>query len=357
MHQLKLKIQTVRHQEHSIQENIQTVQGRIDRTQRNMDHIHARLSQLTSEHIKIVQRLGETQRRLAKRRKLLALRIRDSYQRGQTTYAQVLLESRSMSDLLSRGYYVRRIVHSDTELIEGVRQDIAQIQADKKALEAQQQEEQALAVQEEAQKEQMADDLREKQEILHQKEAERQADQQQLDEAEGDAEQATGLIQALTAQEDREYRDWREARRSGGQERRSVPGDENEPAPIWHGGFRLPCSGPITSGFGWRYHPILHYRRMHTGVDIGAPYGTPIHAAAGGKVIFAGYMGGYGNVVMIYHGNQRTTLYGHCSAMLVSRGEIVEQGQVIARVGATGLATGPHVHFEVRINSIPVNPL
>jgi murein DD-endopeptidase MepM/ murein hydrolase activator NlpD len=129
-----------------------------------------------------------------------------------------------------------------------------------------------------------------------------------------------------------------------------------EEAPVWHGGFRRPCDGPVTSGFGYRYHPILHRRKLHTGTDFGAPYGAPIRAAAGGTVLLAQYNHGYGNCVIIDHGSGVTTLYGHASELLVSEGETVTQGQVIARVGATGLATGPHLHFEVRHNGVPVSP-
>src|SRR5207245_1044862 len=97
--------------------------------------------------------------------------------------------------------------------------------------------------------------------------------------------------------------------------------------------------------------------RMHTGVDIGAGYGSPIYAAASGEVIFAGYMRGYGNTVIIDHGGGVSTLYGHCSALLVHEGQGVSKGENIARVGSTGMATGPHLHWEVRRNGTPVNPM
>ncbi len=119
----------------------------------------------------------------------------------------------------------------------------------------------------------------------------------------------------------------------------------------------LPVAGRITSGFGYRYHPVLHYRRLHTGLDIAAPMGTPIHAAGAGEVVFAGRRGGYGNAVIIDHGRGRATLYGHMSAICCHAGQVVGDGQLIGRVGMTGVATGPHCHFEVRINGTPVNPV
>jgi murein DD-endopeptidase MepM/ murein hydrolase activator NlpD len=125
----------------------------------------------------------------------------------------------------------------------------------------------------------------------------------------------------------------------------------------WSGRFIRPVEGRITSGYGMRVHPIFKVRKMHTGIDIAAPTGTPIHAADSGVVVEAGYIRGYGYTVIIDHGGGVATLYAHCSAILVAVGQEVKQGQIIARVGSTGYSTGPHLHFEVRINGEPVNPL
>ena len=116
-------------------------------------------------------------------------------------------------------------------------------------------------------------------------------------------------------------------------------------------GFIWPVSGPITSPFGMRWGTL------HPGIDIGVPTGTPIHAAAAGTVIYCGWMSGYGNLVMIDHGGNLATLYGHQSRIAATCGEQVSQGQVIGYSGCTGFCTGPHVHFEVRVNGSPVDPL
>jgi murein DD-endopeptidase MepM/ murein hydrolase activator NlpD len=116
-------------------------------------------------------------------------------------------------------------------------------------------------------------------------------------------------------------------------------------------GLIWPVSGPITSPFGWRWG------RMHQGIDIGVPYGTPIHAAAGGTVIYCGWEEGYGNFTVIDHGGNLATAYGHQSSIAVTCGQQVNQGDVIGYVGCTGHCTGPHLHFEVRIDGNPVDPL
>jgi murein DD-endopeptidase MepM/ murein hydrolase activator NlpD len=116
-------------------------------------------------------------------------------------------------------------------------------------------------------------------------------------------------------------------------------------------GLIWPVSGPVTSGYGWRWG------RMHEGIDIAVPTGTPVSAAASGRVIYAGWMGGYGNLVVIDHGAGLATAYGHNSSIAAGSGSSVSQGQTIAYAGSTGHSTGPHVHFEVRVNGAAVDPL
>ena len=123
-----------------------------------------------------------------------------------------------------------------------------------------------------------------------------------------------------------------------------------------HGSFLRPVNYRINSPYGYRRHPILGDVRMHTGVDFAAPLGTPIRSAMDGQVIFAGSKGGYGQTVIVRHNQQYSTLYGHASRILVKAGDYVRQGDTVALVGATGRATGPHLHFEIFEYGKRINP-
>ena len=123
------------------------------------------------------------------------------------------------------------------------------------------------------------------------------------------------------------------------------------------GRLSWPLDGLVSSGYGWRIHPILNRRIFHNGIDLNGATGTAIRAAGSGRVIIAGWRGGYGNSVVIQHGGDVTSVYGHLSRFGTSVGRDVNEGDVIGYVGCTGLCTGPHLHFEVRESGAPVNPL
>lgn len=357
MRSVKATIHEAKVKEDRIEENIETVEGRISATRAKLNRTYNRLKELENRRDLVTKRLADTEERLATRRRLLAQRVSDNYRRGQTSYAQVLLRSRSMHDMISRGYYVRQIVKSDAELIQGVKQDVAQIKADKAELEAQERETRTLAEQYEGEKAQYASELEQKQEILHDVQVTREQAEEMLDELEAESQRMTARIIQLSEM----LRRRQEAMRRAAAARRRAEGkpntnEETDYSPVYRGGFQRPAAGSVTSGFGMRYHPILHRRKLHTGVDFGAPYGAPIRAAGDGTVILATYNHGYGNCVIIDHGGGRTTLYGHASRLSVSAGQVVRRGEVIAYVGSTGFSTGPHLHFEVRINGVPVQP-
>ncbi len=391
MHNVKVKINHAEAKAGQITETISEVKGRIERAQSKLAKTQSRIQSLEERHDNTVDEIETTTQRLKERRRLLTLRVRENYERGQITYAQVLLQSRSVQDFMSRGYYVRHIVASDAKLIDGVREDLKRVERQKRTLEAQQREQQELAGQYEAQKEELLRDKARQQELLKTTlEAKSQA-KEELDDIEGEADAMTERIRQLSsvirrrreaeareraalrhAQREALIRAREAARRRAEAQRPPRPGKKRriaapprlheealpeEPLPSQGtGSFMRPVTGPITSNFGYRYHPILHRRRLHAGTDFGVHTGTPIHAADSGIVILSGHSGGYGNCIIIDHGHGLTTLYGHCSRLVVSEGQSVHKGDLIAFSGSTGLSTGPHLHWEVRRNGTPVHP-
>lgn len=134
-----------------------------------------------------------------------------------------------------------------------------------------------------------------------------------------------------------------------------IPQDPAHPHPT--GPLDWPVHGRLSSKYGWRMHPILHEHRMHSGVDIAVPEGTPIHAAQGGRVVHAASKGGAGLCVIVEHANGFRSSYAHCSLLKVKKGDVVAKNQVVALAGSTGLSTGPHVHFSITENGHQVDPM
>ena len=356
MSEVKKDIQETKVQEGVVLESMETVEARMIVAKIKLTEVSDKIERLDGEHEKVVMKLERAQNRLNLRKGLLSIRLRDNYQRNQETYVQTLLESKSLHQMLSRSYYIRLIVDSDANLIETINSDVQQIKIIKITLEKQEREEQALEAELEQQKSEYSADLTRKRIILSGMVASRVQAESELDDLATEANSMSDRIRALSEMLRRQQEAARRAsssaagrRPKGGLKPYSIP-------TAWRGGFSRPCDGPITSGFGERFHPILKRRRMHAGVDFGAGFGAPIRAAADGIVIMSGYSRGYGNCIILDHGGGVTTLYGHCSARLVHEGQAVKQGENIGKVGATGMATGPHLHFEVRRNGTPVQP-
>jgi murein DD-endopeptidase MepM/ murein hydrolase activator NlpD len=320
--------------ERNLKHEIGVVEERIDTTEHKLDDTRERLGDLRTDNKRLRKRIDMTTLRLANRRNVLMRRLRQNYAQGKTGYMQVLLRSSSIHEYLSRSHYVERIVQSDSELIAGIKEDRAQLEEDKRKLEGQIGELAHLESGLEELETQYKHDVGEKRGLLGEVRQDRKQMENVLDQLEEDSRSIEATIRAM----------------------QRTPRGRQRMQKAWSGSFGRPADGPIRSQYGMRYHPILHRNRMHTGLDIGAGLGSPIRVAGDGEVILASRFGGYGNCVIVDHGGGVSTLYGHCSAILVRTGQLVKKGQHIARVGATGLATGPHLHFEVRHNGRPVNP-
>jgi len=283
------------------------------------------------------QHLAEAEQRLALQRRRFGRRIAASYQEGPVTYTDVMLGSRNLSDFLDRQYYVSRVMDQDAELLEGLRDAQQAVVRQRQAL-IERQRHLAAAHQDNLQRvAQVAEQAEAREKLLQELKRDRVLQEQQLQELEDTSNDIQHSLEEELIR------------------RQANPGSYRV-LPRWSGGLSRPAMGPITSRFGYRLHPVLGYRRLHAGVDIGAGAGAPVSAAADGEVFFASWRGGYGRCIIVLHGGGMSTLYGHLSRIDVASGQRVRRGQRIGAVGSTGLSSGPHLHFEVRRNGVPVSP-
>ena len=294
------------------------------------------------------RQLAEAQKRLEGRESVFYKRVRDIYINGRLSYLDVVIGSKDFSDFANRLEVLKRIIDSDITLINEIKKERADIEAHKQKLEA----DRAKLV--ELEKAALA-----KQAEIEQKKAERNVVLQKAQNDRATAMQAIEELNASSAQVSAMLKERQAARAAAAAAAAQSSGGQGASDNWVQGTGQLgwPVSGEITSPYGYRVHPIWGTTIYHSGIDIGVDEGTPVHAADGGVVVWSGWMGGYGYAVVIDHGNGLSTLYGHNSELAVDEGQSVAKGQVISYAGSTGNSTGPHVHFEVRVNGDPVDPM
>ena len=268
----------------------------------------------------------------AVKRDQLAKRVRDIYINGQINYLDVLFGAKDFQDFFTRMDLLKRVIQQDYDLVQVVFAEKTAIETSQKELEQDKTAKEKLVVsaadrKKEAEKKQAA-----KQAIIDKMETDRATQERIINENLAASKEVEQMIRNSRYQ-------------------------PASPALSGGGALNWPLGGPITSPFGWRVHPITGASRFHSGIDIGGDYGDTIHAAGAGIVSYAGWISGYGYAVIIDHGGGISTLYGHNQALLVSEGQSVSQGQAIAECGSTGNSTGPHCHFEVRVDGEPVDPM
>lgn len=294
------------------------------------------------------RQLAEAQKRLEGRESVFYKRVRDIYINGRLSYLDVVIGSKDFSDFANRLEVLKRIIDSDITLINEIKKERSEIEAHKQKLEA----DRAKLV--ELEKAALA-----KQAEIEQKKAERNVVLQKAQNDRATAMQAIEELNASSAQVSAMLKERQAARAAAAAAAAQSSGGQGVSDNWVQGTGQLgwPVSGEITSPYGYRVHPIWGTTIYHSGIDIGVDEGTPVHAADGGVVVWSGWMGGYGYAVVIDHGNGLSTLYGHNSELAVDEGQSVAKGQVISYAGSTGNSTGPHVHFEVRANGDPVDPM
>jgi murein DD-endopeptidase MepM/ murein hydrolase activator NlpD len=324
-----------------LQRRIGGLQRRQASLEADLDRKRAQLARTQEELRAERARLARLRARLVVARRALARRLVEMYKADRPDVLSVVLNSDGFAELLERGEFIRRIADQDQRILRVVREAKADAIATEKRLDVLEQRQQRITAQVLVRRNEVA---QVKEELIGTRvgyQRTRAGKKRALSKVRVDRHELEDHLQSLEKEQAKIRA--RLARAAG------APGA----GPVRRGSGNLiwPANGPISSGFGFRWG------RLHAGVDIPLPEGTPLRAADSGRVAIAGWVGGYGNYTCIQHSGSLSTCYGHQSSIGVSVGQNVSQGQVIGRSGNTGHSTGPHVHFETRVNGSPVDPM
>ena len=319
----ELNDQLIENQEEQqeLDKKIEELDKKIEEIELNIQKTNSEIENLNLEVEKTQSEIKELDEYIKRNEELLGKRLKIINSNYSIGYLKVILSSTSLSDFFNNIYMVRQVVEQDKDLLKELDDNKAKIEVKQKELQSKKQEQENLKL------------------LLEQDNQNIQASKEELENLKAklqkEEEDLELEIEKLAAQ--------------------SIVNVENG-AVISSGSWPVPGYS-VNSPYGMRFHPILKVNKMHTGIDIAAPTGTPAVAIDNGKVIFAGNQSGYGKTLMIQHDDGKVTLYAHNSQLLASVGDRVQKGQVVTKIGSTGRSTGPHLHFEVRINGKHTNPM
>ncbi len=309
-------------------------QQRLEEASNNLQNSKNRYSSLETQLVQMERELNQSVSEFNSANAQMRNRIRQVYKNQRKGMFELIFTAKDLNSLLDVIYFERIVLKKDYARVVAVRARAQKIAAMKREVQ-QRKTELAQSIQDiNYQQKNIKSAIAQNQNMINKYKTDRRTYEQ----AERELARQSASIQSMLA-------------RQGG----------SSTVKISSTGFMRPIGGRITSPFGWRTHPIFNSRTFHSGVDIAGPNRGSIKASNSGKVIYSGWYGGYGKVVIVDHGNingkPTTTLYAHMSSIRVSNGQTVNKGDVLGYEGTTGYSTGPHVHFEVRINGKPNNPL
>lgn len=350
LEETKNKQKSVAQEIETLDKSVQEAQDALDRVETQLKETEQRLEQ-SEKDLKAATQAKETQLITFKKR------VKYIHENGSIGYLKVILDSQNFNDLLTRMQYVNDIMNYDNDTLEKLKKSETVIDVKTKQITRDKAKVEVLVDEQKQKTTALESKLDEKKQLMasYEKDAEKYA------QIVAENEKASKDVERLIKEAEQQAAAAAAARRrnsgsssssdSGGEAFVYTGGKLNWPVPA-----RSPSSASLSSGYVGRKRPIGSGSEFHTGYDIPAPYGSNIVAAEAGTVITAGWVNGYGNTVIISHGGGLSTLYGHNSRLVVSKGDVVSRGQVIAKCGSTGNSTGNHCHFEVRVNGSHTSP-
>ena len=352
--QIQAQLHAKRNELHSVTLRYQDLQSQLQETNAAISTVNSRIGDLSAQANATQRKIDWTNVQLAAAKNSLKLhddmlkkRLVDIYENGDLTYASVLLSAQSFNDFVERWEDLRLLIAANERAVRVRKAAEARVAAVEADLERANLELQGEQEDQQRARNQLGDLANERQNLVAVAAQQRRHVATQVAQIEDLSAAEEAQLEALIVARQRELE---AARRAHG-----IAGGGVAPGgPV--GTFSWPVTGTITSPFGWRSNPFGGAPDFHPGLDIAAPTGTTVTAAASGTVIMAQWYGGYGNYISIDHGGGYSTGYGHLSAIYVANGQTVSRGQAIGAVGSTGASTGPHLHFEVRINGKAVDP-
>lgn len=371
----KKKVSSMEEEKKKVESTLKELEGKKSDTAAYVKELDRNLSALAGELTKLEGDISQKEEQIEEAKVELEtakitenrqyedmkLRIQYMYENGQTGLLESMMQSESIAELLNRAEYASQITSYDRKMLEEYRKTRQEVALKEEALKTEHQE--LLTLQDSTKAKQSSVKT-----LMASKEAELASYETKIASAQGEIDQYNADIKAQEehmARVEAEIRRKEEEARKAEEARRAEEAKKNQSSAggdstvkkgntnfIWP----CPASGRISSAFGDRSSPTEGASTNHKGIDIPAPSGSSIVAAADGKVVISTYSYSAGNYIMIDHGGGLTTVYMHCSQLLVKEGETVKQGQTIAKVGSTGYSTGPHLHFSVRSGGSYVNP-
>jgi len=352
LHFQELRSQDLQHQLDETNSSITRVAATLDQLEGQVHWNERRLAwnriQLTAAEVTL-QRHNDALRR----------RLVDAYERGDLGYVNVLLSATSFSDFVERWDDIRYLIAANVRTVRARRAAEHAVSSARENLQSEQLALSDAVGRQQQAKYQLAGLATQRSQLVAVADEQRRSVASEVTQLEELSAQEEAALEEMIrerqrVEEERRAAELEERRRAAQLSGQELPPAVTNGAP---GVFSWPVTGPITSPFGMRANPMGQGFEMHPGIDIGAPMGATVTAAAGGRVIWAKEYGGYGNAIIIDHGGQTSSVYGHLSQIFVAEGQDVERGQAIGAVGCTGRCTGPHLHFEVRVNGAAIDPI